>query len=59
MTYDLNQDRFGWVQVAKGSITLNGRELKAGDGAKIEEESKLEVLGTSADRAEFLLFDLA
>jgi quercetin 2,3-dioxygenase len=59
VTYDLDQNRYGWIQVAKGSITVNGKELKAGDGAAIEKESKLEIRGISAERAEFLLFDLA
>jgi redox-sensitive bicupin YhaK (pirin superfamily) len=59
VTYDLDQNRYGWIQVAKGSVTLNGKALKAGDGAAISEESKLEITGTSDERAEFLLFDLA
>jgi redox-sensitive bicupin YhaK (pirin superfamily) len=59
VTYDLDQNRYGWIQVAKGSVTLNGKTLKAGDGAAISEESKLEITGTSDERAEFLLFDLA
>jgi quercetin 2,3-dioxygenase len=59
LTYDLDQNRYGWIQVAKGSVTLNGKVLKAGDGASISNESKLEIAGTSEDRAEFLLFDLA
>jgi quercetin 2,3-dioxygenase len=59
VSYDLDQNRYGWIQVAKGSITLNGKELKAGDGAAIEKESKLDIAGTSTERAEFLLFDLA
>ena len=59
VTYHLDQNRYGWIQVAKGSVTLNGKTLKAGDGAAISEESKLEITGTSDERAEFLLFDLA
>jgi redox-sensitive bicupin YhaK (pirin superfamily) len=59
VTYDLDQNRYGWIQVAKGSVTLNAKALKAGDGAAISEESELEITGTSDERAEFLLFDLA
>lgn len=59
LTYDLDKKRYGWIQVAKGSVTLNGKALKAGDGAAISDESKLEITGTSDERAEFLLFDLA
>jgi redox-sensitive bicupin YhaK (pirin superfamily) len=59
VAYDLDQNRYGWIQVAKGSVALNGQTLKAGDGAAISKESKLEITGTSDERAEFLLFDLA
>jgi redox-sensitive bicupin YhaK (pirin superfamily) len=46
-----------WLQVARGSVLLNGGALNEGDGAFTEDESKLEVKGTG-DRAEFLLFAL-
>ena len=59
VTYDLDQNRYGWIQIANGSVKLNGQELQKGDGAAISKESKLEITGTSDDRAEFLLFDLA
>lgn len=53
----LSPDRHAWVQVARGEIALNGEVLKAGDGAAISEESRLEV--EAKDTAEVLLFDLA
>ena len=59
VAYELDQRRYGWIQVANGSITVNGQDLKAGDGAAISDESRLEIKGTSDERAEFLLFDLA
>jgi len=37
---------------------VNGQELKAGDGAAVSQEMKLEVTGSS-DQSEVLLFDLA
>jgi redox-sensitive bicupin YhaK (pirin superfamily) len=46
-----------WLQVARGSVLVNGRALNEGDGAFTEDESKLEVKGTG-DRPEFLLFAL-
>jgi len=47
----------GWLQVARGSVTVAGGTLKAGDGLQLESESELTI---SADTgAEFLLFDLA
>lgn len=48
--------RHGWVHVARGAATVNGQLLKAGDGAAITAESKIEITG--APEAEVLLFDL-
>lgn len=53
----LDPERFAWVQVAKGSLQVNGSELEAGDGARIAKASSLELL--ARDSAEILLFDLA
>jgi redox-sensitive bicupin YhaK (pirin superfamily) len=49
--------RRAWVQVASGSVRVNGQELSAGDGAAIENESKMEIEGR--EPGELLLFDLA
>ncbi len=57
VTYELPKDRHGWLQVAKGTLRLNGQALKQGDGAAISAENRLEI--TAAEKAEFLLFDLA
>lgn len=48
--------RGAWLQVARGGVTLNGIRLSEGDGAAVEEETRLEVVGTGP--AEVLLFDL-
>jgi redox-sensitive bicupin YhaK (pirin superfamily) len=53
----LKPGRHGYVQVAKGSVTLNGKTLETGDGAEISEEQALELTGVH--EAEVLLFDLA
>jgi len=53
----LKSQRHAYVQVARGSVTLNGKELKTGDGAAISAEKSLEL--TAVDKAEVLLFDLA
>jgi redox-sensitive bicupin YhaK (pirin superfamily) len=50
--------RYAWVQVASGEVSVNGRMLKAGDGAALEEESAVDITGR-AGRSEILLFDLA
>jgi redox-sensitive bicupin YhaK (pirin superfamily) len=52
----LAEGRGAWLQVARGSVDLNGATLKAGDGAAIEEESSLAI--TAKGDAEVLLFDL-
>jgi quercetin 2,3-dioxygenase len=49
--------RHAWVQVARGTATLNGKTLKAGDGAAVMGEERL-VLEAS-EPVEALLFDLA
>ena len=49
--------RHAWVQVARGSVTLNGMALQQSDGAALSEESALELTATGT--AEVLVFDLA
>lgn len=49
--------RHAWVQVARGSVAVNGADLAEGDGAAIGGER--EVVVTARDAAEVLLFDLA
>jgi redox-sensitive bicupin YhaK (pirin superfamily) len=49
--------RHAWVQVISGEVELNGRPLRAGDGAAVSGESTLTL--TSAGAAEALVFDLA
>jgi quercetin 2,3-dioxygenase len=56
MTHELSAGRSAWVQVARGSITLNGERLKAGDGVAIEKLSAVRLEGM--DDAEALLFDM-
>jgi len=54
--YKLDKDRYAWLQVARGKIRLNGRELQAGDGAAIEDEERLDIEAETP--SEILLFDL-
>jgi redox-sensitive bicupin YhaK (pirin superfamily) len=49
---------YGWVQVARGSATLNGQTLAQGDGLSLSNESAAN-LTAGSDGAELLLFDLA
>jgi redox-sensitive bicupin YhaK (pirin superfamily) len=57
VTHELRPGRHAWVQVARGSVTLNGRPLRAGDGAAVSDEAALAVV--AAEPSEVLLFDLA
>jgi len=54
----LARDRYAWVQVARGRVTVNGQELKAGDGAALAQEPGVTITGQSP-KSEVLLFDLA
>jgi redox-sensitive bicupin YhaK (pirin superfamily) len=55
--HELGQGRYGWLQVAKGTVELNGKRLQQGDGAAISEQPKIDLRGK--EEAEILLFDLA
>src|SRR5580704_2715929 len=57
LTHRLGPDRYGWLQVARGDISINGMALRAGDGAAINDESALNIEAGSA--SEILLFDMA
>src|SRR6266702_2463893 len=52
--HDLKPDRHAYVQVARGSVTLNGNQLDEGDGAAISQEKAVELTGVKD--AEVLLF---
>jgi redox-sensitive bicupin YhaK (pirin superfamily) len=49
--------RYAWIQVARGTVSINGTELKAGDGAAVSDEA--EIRAAAKEASEVLLFDLA
>jgi len=49
--------RHAWVQVTRGSVTLNGQAMDAGDGAAVSGEKSLEL--SASENAEVLIFDLS
>lgn len=57
VTHDLKAGRGAWLQLARGSVTLNGASLSAGDAASTEDAGTLTI--TASEDAEALLFDLA
>lgn len=57
VTYQLQPNRYAWLQVARGTVNLNDHSLNAGDGVATSAAQLLEI---NSDRdAEILLFDLA
>ena len=57
VAHALGPGRHAWVQVASGSVRLDGETLAAGDGAAVTGAPRVEL--ASITRAEVLLFDLA
>lgn len=56
IAHELADGRRVWLQVARGSVELAGATYKAGDGAAISGEKRIELAGR--EPAEVLLFDL-
>jgi redox-sensitive bicupin YhaK (pirin superfamily) len=56
---ELTAKRYGWVQVARGSVEVNGTRLEQGDGAAVLDEEKIELRGADKNGSEVLVFDLA
>ncbi len=48
---------FGWLQLARGAVTINGAAMTAGDGLAISDETHITI--NASEDSEFLLFDLA
>jgi quercetin 2,3-dioxygenase len=53
----MDATRYGWIQVARGSVEVNGEQAAQGDGVVIVGESNLTIKANES--AEVLLFDLA
>jgi redox-sensitive bicupin YhaK (pirin superfamily) len=60
------EDRYGWLQVVKGSLRFNGIELNQGDGVAIFGGGPIQVESSNVESdadgdesaSEFILFDL-
>ena len=57
VAHALSARRHAWIQVVRGAVDVNGKSLRAGDGAAASELPALTVTAT-VDGSEFLLFDL-
>jgi redox-sensitive bicupin YhaK (pirin superfamily) len=56
VTHALKPNRHAWLQVAEGAVSLDGHDLKAGDGVAISDEKSLTLTGKAPSQV--LLFDL-
>lgn len=56
VTHTLHPRRKAWVQVTRGTVTVNGAFVAAGDGAALTDEAEVRLAAN--DNAEVLLFDL-
>jgi len=56
VSHPLVAGRKAWLQVARGSVTLNGVAMSEGDGAAIQDETALDIVGVKD--GELLLFDM-
>lgn len=56
VSHTLAEGRKAYVHVARGSVTVNGQALRAGDALRVDSESNIEI--GEGRNAEVLLFDL-
>lgn len=57
VVYHVPTGRHVWLQVARGSVDLNGNCLDSGDGTAVSNEEYLTIIGKQ--KADVLIFDLA
>lgn len=55
--HELARGRYAWLQIARGTVTLDGERLSAGDGAALEDRGAFTI--AASEPVEVLLFDLA
>ena len=53
--YTLQPERHAWIQIARGTIQVNGKAFEEGDGVAMSREPSIEMTGNG----EALLFDLS
>jgi redox-sensitive bicupin YhaK (pirin superfamily) len=56
LDYALTAGRLAYVQMVRGELSINGQKMRAGDGAKIADETHL--VFVADEESECLLFDL-
>ncbi|HET9217128.1 MAG TPA: pirin family protein [Terriglobia bacterium] len=58
VAHKIDTGRAAWVQVVRGNVVLNGRDLSEGDAAAMTDEPELTLTGAASMGGEVLLFDL-
>jgi quercetin 2,3-dioxygenase len=56
LNYNLGK-RYAWLQVADGTIEVNGKKLENGDGLAVEDEKELSIKGIGKE-SEFVIFSM-
>lgn len=56
VNHEINAGRYGWLQVLRGRVNVNGSVLETSDGAALSEEPRVVVAGE--EPAEVMLFDM-
>ena len=54
---EMDSSRYAWIQIARGSVSVNDEMVEQGDGAVIVGESSLKIVASKS--AEVILFDMA
>lgn len=54
--FPLREGRGAWIQLIKGTVTVDGQELRAGDGAAVTGQKAIELIAGAT--SELILFDL-
>ena len=57
VAHELAAGRHAWLQIARGTATINATPVEAGDGAAVSHETALQIIAGTP--AEIVLFDLA
>ncbi len=58
MKHAFDAERYAWVQIVKGNVSINGQSLSEGDAAAVSDERELSFMGIQPAGGEVLLFDL-
>ncbi|MGF1736958.1 pirin family protein [Photobacterium satsumensis] len=58
VAFDIEGDRKVYVHQVVGILSIDGVDLEAGDGAKIEQQSKITLVNSQTETVTALLFDL-